>query len=122
LSDRRRGRASALFDDAAFTEDLNRASEAGQTTALAARNDYEQNGVPLADLRACAGEGSDGTLLANCVKVYLPRPAGIFGMVFRIERREEKLLLAYAAFGVRHHPQEANASSVYEIAHRRLND
>jgi hypothetical protein len=41
-------------------------------------------------------------------------------MVFRIERREGRLLLAYAAFGVRHHPRGSMAPTVYEIAHRRL--
>jgi hypothetical protein len=120
MSDKRTGRAFALFDDAAFVEDLNRASEAGRVIALAARKDYEQDGVPTEQLLACEGEGPEGTALANCVKVRLPHPDGKFGMVFRIERRAGKLLLAYAAFGVRHHPRQANALSVYEVAHRRL--
>jgi hypothetical protein len=120
MSDKRTGRASALFDDAAFVEDLNRASEAGRVIALAARKDYEQDGIPTEQLLACEDEGPEGTALANCVKVRLPHPDGKFGMVFRIERRAGKLLLAYAAFGVRHHPRQANALSVYEVAHRRL--
>jgi hypothetical protein len=41
-------------------------------------------------------------------------------MVFRIELREGKSVLAFAAFGVRHHPSDSNALTVYEIAHRRL--
>ncbi len=50
------------------------------------------------------------------MKVYLPRPAGKFGLVLRIELREGKSLLAYAAFGVRHHPGDSHALTVYEIA------
>lgn len=122
MSDKWKGRASVLFDDAAFVEDLNRASEAGRVVALAARKDYEQDGVLTEQLLACEEEGPGGTALANCVKLRLPHPDGKFGMVFRIERRAGKLLLVYAAFGVRHHPREANARSVYEIAHQRLND
>jgi hypothetical protein len=122
MSDKRKGRASALFDDAAFVEDLNRASEAGRDAALAARKDYEQSGVPIQHLLACEEEGPEGTVLANCVKIRIPHPNGKFGMVFRIEQRAGKLLLAYAAFGVRHHPRESHAPTVYEIAHQRLHN
>ena len=121
MSDKRSGRAPAAFDDAAFAEDLNRAGDNGARIARAARSEYERDGVPLDALMACAEEGRDGTLLANCVKVYLPRPIGNFGMVFQIERRDGGLLLAYAAFGVRHHPRGSNAPTVYRIAHTRLN-
>lgn len=38
MSDKRPGRAPALFDDAAFAEDLRRASDGGQEVALAARS------------------------------------------------------------------------------------
>lgn len=76
MSDKRSGRTTALFDDAAFAEDLRRAS--------------------------------------------LPPPDGKFGMVSRIERRDGKLRLVYAAFGVRQHPRGSNAPTVYQIAHDRL--
>lgn len=120
MSNKRAGRAPALFDDAAFVEDMNRASDTGREVALAARNEYEQDGVPIDQLLACDEEGPDGTELANCMKIYLPRPAGTFGMVFRIEFHEGKSLLAFVAFGVRHHPRASHAPTVYEIAHRRL--
>lgn len=120
MNDKRTGRASALFDDAAFVEDLNRSSDAGRVVALAARKGYEQDGVPTEHLLACEEEGPEGTALANCVKVRLPHPDDKFGMVFRIEWRAGKLLLAYVAFGVRHHPRESNAQTVYRIAHQRL--
>lgn len=120
MSDKRAGRTTALFDDAAVAEDLQRASDAGQDVARAARSEYEQDGVPVGVLLACDEEGADGTRLAHCVKVYLPPPDGKFGMVFRIERRDGKLRLVYAAFGVRHHPRGSNAPTVYQIAHDRL--
>lgn len=122
MSDRRAGRAPALFDATAFVEDVNRASDTGRKVALAARRDFEQNGVPVAHLLACEDEGPEGTSLAHCVKIRLPHPDGKFGMVFRIELREGRSHLAFVAFGVRHHPRSSNAPSVYELAHRRLHD
>ena len=65
-------------------------------------------------------QGPDGTALRHCVKIRLPPPNGKFGMVFRIERQLGRSVLVFAAFGVRHHPREANAPTVYEIAHDRL--
>jgi hypothetical protein len=120
MSDKRPGRAPALFDDAAFAEDLRRASDAGKDAALAARREFEAQGVPVASLLACEEEGPEGTALRHCMKLRLPPPDGKFGMVFRIELREGKPVLVFAAFGVRHHPADSNALTVYEIAHSRL--
>ncbi|MGN6254187.1 MAG: hypothetical protein ACTHO8_04300 [Solirubrobacterales bacterium] len=120
MSDKRPGRAPALFDDAAFAEDMRRASDGGEAAALAARREFEREGVPLENLLACDEEGPDGTALLHCVKLRLPAPDGKFGMVFRIELREDKSVLVCAAFGVRHHPHGSNAPTVYEIAHQRL--
>ncbi|MGB7684954.1 MAG: hypothetical protein WBL45_04140 [Solirubrobacterales bacterium] len=122
MSDKRAGCAPALFDAASFAEDLNRASDTGRDVALAARSDFEQNGVPVAPLLACEEEGPEGTSLAHCVKIRLPHPDGKFGMVFRIELHEGQSRLAFAAFGIRHHPPDSNAPTVYEIAHRRLHN
>lgn len=120
MSDKRSGRAPALFDDAAFAEDLGRASDAGEEVALAARKEFEAAGVPIENLRACDEEGPQGTSLRHCLKLRLPHPDGKFGMAFRIELREGKSVLVFAAFGIRHHPRGSNAPTVYEIAHRRL--
>ncbi len=120
MSDKPAPRAPALFDDAALAEDLNRASDAGKEVALGAREEYEQDGVPIDDLLACEEEGPDGTALRHCMKLRLPPPDGKFGMVFRIELRDDKSVLVFAAFGTRHHPADSNAPTVYEIAHRRL--
>lgn len=37
------------------------------------------------ELRLCEAEGSEGTELPHCLKVYLSPPAGRFGMVFQVE-------------------------------------
>lgn len=120
MSDKRPGRAPALFDDAAFDEDLRRASGTGEEVALAARKEFEGEGVPVENLLACDEEGSDGTELRHCVKLRLPPPNGKFGMVFRIEQQKGRSVLVFAAFGARHHPANSNALTVYEIAHNRL--
>lgn len=55
------------------------------------------------------------------MKVYVPVPAGTYGMVFQIGRRSDgKLGLAYLAFGLRHPGPDVRQPSVYEVAHRRL--
>ena len=120
MSDRRPGRAPALFDDAAFAEDLRRASDAGREVAFVARKEFEGEGVPVKSLLACDEEGSDGTELRHCVKLRLPPPDAKFGMVFRIEQQVGRSVPVFAAFGTRHHPPEAKAPTVYEIAHHRL--
>jgi hypothetical protein len=117
---RKGGRAAVLFDEDAFAEDLQRAGPAGHAAALAARIAYTRDGCPVAELLACDDEALDATRLPGCVKVYLPSRAGRFGMVFAIERKAGKLLLAYLAFGVRHQPRDSNAPTVYLLAHRRL--
>ena|SRR4249919_2415318 len=120
MNDKRPGRAPVLFDDAAFADDIRRASDAGEEVALAARRDFEVEGVPVGPLLACDEEGPDGTALRHCLKLRLPLPDGKFGMVFRIELKAGRPTLVFAAFGVRHHPPEAKAPTVYGIAHERL--
>ena len=120
MSDMRTGRAPALFDEAAFAEDLQRTSKTGEVVALAARREFEADGIPVGSLLACDEEGPDGTELRHCVKLRLPPPNGKFGMVFRIERQKGRSVLTFAAFGTRHHPANSHALTVYDIAHRRL--
>jgi hypothetical protein len=114
------GHAEVFFDKAAFDEDLQRAAAAGRAAALAARDAFVHDGCPLTELLACNDEAPDATRLPGCVKVYLPSRAGKFGMVFAIERKAGRLLLAYLAFGVRHQPHDSHAPTVYQLAHRRL--
>lgn len=117
----RSGHAPVVFSDDAFDEDIARASSAPRAAAEAARRRYEQDGVPVNELRHVQDEGPDGTILPRCLKVYLPPPDGRFGMVFQLAIEESGARLRYLAFGVRHHPKGSHALSVYEVASRRLN-
>jgi hypothetical protein len=116
----RRGHARVLFDEGAFAEDTMRSGRTGAEVLREARSRFLQDGVEIKALRRCDPEGRDGTKLPACFKVYLPASNGKFGMVFRFIRDGEGLALRYLAFGVRHHPRDSNAQTVYEIAHRRL--
>ena len=58
-----------IFDEAAWEEDMTRASTAGRAAANAARREYETAGVPLAALQACDPEGPGGTQLRRCMKI-----------------------------------------------------
>ncbi|MGH2852179.1 MAG: hypothetical protein ACRDLP_16385 [Solirubrobacteraceae bacterium] len=114
-------RARAHFDADAWEADLARTSPAGRGAASAARREYEQRGVPISQLRRVARRGRDGTELPNCVKVYVPPPAGRFGMVFTLTiDGDGRPVLAYLAFGARHHPRDSRAATVYQHAHERL--
>lgn len=42
------------------------------------------------------------------------------GRELRVDESRQPYL-AFLAFGVRHHPRDSNAPTVYEVAHRRLN-
>ena len=110
----------ARFDPEAFREDMARTTPAGREAAEAARRRYETGGVPSSGLRPCDPEHREGTRLPQCLKVYLPPPAGRFGMVLRFVIADDGPRLDYLAFGIRHHPPHSNAPTVYEIAHRRL--
>lgn len=97
-----------------------RSGRAGAEALRLVRGQFERDGVEIKALRRCDPEGRDETRLPSCFKVYLPAPTGKFGMVFRFIRDSEGLALRYLAFGVRHHPRDSNAQTVYEVAHRRL--
>ena len=116
----RRGFARVLFSEGAFAEDTMRTGRAGAGALRRVRGQFEREGVKIKSLRRCDPEGPDGTKLDACFKIYLPEPNGKFGMVFRFVRDADGLALRYLAFGVRHHPRDSNAPTVYEIAHRRL--
>jgi hypothetical protein len=114
--------APVVFDDALFEADLQRASELGAEAAGAARKRFENGGVPRDELRLCQAEGTEGSQLPSCLKVYLPPSAGRFGMVFQLEIVDDRAQLRYIAFGVRHHPPESNAETVYQVADKRLRE
>ena len=114
-------RARAQFDADAWEEDLARSTPAGHQAAEAARKDYEQRGVPIAQLRRVAEHGHDRTILPDCMKVYVPAPDGRFGMIFMLKFQPDgRPVLMFLAFGVRHHPQGSQRPTVYQLAHQRL--
>lgn len=89
--------------------------------AAETRARLEREGQEVDALFACDDDARDGTNLPDCVKVYLPPPAGPLGLVYRIAKDGTgRLYLDHLAFGVRHHPPGAKAESVYQVAHRRL--
>lgn len=116
----RRGYSRVFFGEGALAEDTMRSGRAGAKALREARSQFEREGIEIKALRRCDPEGRDGTKLPACFKVYLPAPNGKFGMVFRFVRDTDGFALRYLAFGVRHHPRDSNAPTVYEIADRRL--
>ncbi len=123
----RRGYAEVSFNEDAYGEDMLRCGRNGAAVLRATRRRYEDEGVAIASLRRCEEEGSNGTRLPGCFKVYLPAPNGKFGMVLRFTITKKRggkkgaAKLRYLAFGVRHHPKGSHAETVYQVAHRRLN-
>jgi hypothetical protein len=113
-------RLQVRFDEEAFAEDLHHATRAGREVGDRERARLEREGIPTDELQPCAPEGPEGTRLAGCVKTYLPRPDGQWGMVFTgdLEPDGSPVLVALA-FGLRH-PERPWQPSVYQVAHRRL--
>jgi len=116
----RRGHARVLFNESAYAEDTMRCGRAGAKVLRETRTRFERDGAEIKALRRCDPEHRDGPKLPACFKTYLPPPNGKFGMVLRFVRDDEGFALRYLAFGVRHHPRDSNAPTVYDIAHRRL--
>jgi hypothetical protein len=110
------------FDSDALAEDLDRLPASAEIALRAFRKELRRaGGIPQSRLMACQAEGRDGTRLGGCVKTYIPWPDGRFGAIFVPARHPTHALRLRAfAFGVRHHPRESNAETVYKIAHRRL--
>jgi len=114
-------RARAHFDPDAWEEDLTRTTAAGHQAAEVARREYERSGIPIPQLRRVDEHGRDHTQLRDCAKVYLPPPAGRFGMIFMLKFGSDgRPVLTYLAFGVRHHPRGSERPTVYQLAHQRL--
>jgi hypothetical protein len=99
-----------VFDEAAWAEDMLRASAAARAVAEHARGSFEESGVAIDQLKACAAEGSDGTELPHCVKV----PAGAGWSAWHGLRDQPRREPAPPAVrGVRHTaPVPRNAAAV----------
>lgn len=109
------------FDDATFAEDLEHtSSDTGRELAQRERDKLTAEGLPPDQLKRCDTEARDGTSLPGCVKIYIPRPDGTWGMVFQLRIGSDgRPFLACLAFGTRH-PTGPGALSVYQIAHQRI--
>ena len=63
-------------------------------------------------------EGRDGTRLPGCLKVYVPMPAGPWGIVFQIVVDDDGALLMAGVRAAA--PCDTKRQSVYRLAHARL--
>lgn len=73
----------------ALAEHLRHASPSGRQVALDARRSFDRDGIDVAELRPCDPEARDDTRLPNCVKTYLPVPAGRWRMILDVVRSPE---------------------------------
>lgn len=74
--------------------------------------------------RPCEAEGSNGTRLPGCRKLYIPlgregASAAPYGFVFQLAKTERGFVWNFIAFGERH-PDNPSTRNVYERAHKRL--
>ena len=106
-------------DQRELAEDLGHASDAARAAIEPMVERLKADGAPKDWLKQCDAEARDGTQLAGCVKLYIPRPAGQWGAVFLGGFADNKPALFLLAAGERH-PNAPWRPSVYEIAHRRL--
>ena len=114
------------FDADVWAQEVERLRARGpmQAAAMRAREEIVANGLARSELRACIAHGDDGTLLARCLKVYVPlgdRPASErpYAFVFElVATTGGGVSLRLIAFGERH--SVAGTRSVYERAHKRL--
>ncbi len=111
------------FDEDALIEDLGRLPASAEIALREFRKELNRKGgIPRSRLRACQAEGRDGTKLGGCIKTYVPWPDGRFGAVLvAVKHPRRPMALRAFAFGIRHHPHESNAETVYDVAHRRRN-
>ncbi len=116
-------RLPVLFEEAVWAHAIDGLSNKSKEIATSARAQLEAEGVGLTDVLVCDAEGSDGTELADCVKLYLPwrdappseRP---FAFVLRLRRDKTALVWNFVAFGPRH--PRPGVRTVYERAHRQI--
>ncbi|MGH2878809.1 MAG: hypothetical protein ACRDK4_04285 [Solirubrobacteraceae bacterium] len=109
------------FSEDAIAEDLaHHPPVARRALDLFRREVDRDGGMSFSRLKRCDEEGRDGTRLAGCVKTYVPRPTGRFGLVLLpVAHSTKPLPLRAFAYGVRH--PAANKPSVYKIADQRHN-
>ena len=95
----RHGRARVVFDDVLWDEDLAAATAEATLAAARARDELSRDGAPLDELRACDENARDGSSLPGCVKLYVPLPAGPWGIVFQLARDEHGVFSRFSRSG-----------------------
>ncbi|MDQ3678816.1 MAG: hypothetical protein M3401_18800 [Actinomycetota bacterium] len=97
------------FDEDVWAEEVGRFSATGRphTSAGVARTEIQRPDARI-PVRACSGEGADGTRLTGWAKVYVPidvEPSRApYGFVFaiRAQARGGRVVLRLVAYGERH--------------------
>lgn len=118
--------APIIFGSSEWAEEVERyaPNASARLRAESARREIEAGGARLA-WRPCEAEGSHGTRLPGCRKLYVPlgqegASAAPYGLVFQLAKSDRGLAWNFIAFGERH-PENPSTRTVYERAHKRLN-
>jgi hypothetical protein len=117
--------APIIFGGSEWVEEVERyaANASARLRAESARREIEARGARLV-WRPCEAEGSQGTRLPGCRKLYVPlgqegASAAPYGFVFQLAKTDRGLAWNFIAFGERH-PDNPSTRTVYERAHKRL--
>lgn len=117
--------ASIVFGSNEWAEEVERyvPNSSARLRAEGALREIQAGGVKLA-WRPCEAEGSHGTRLPGCRKLYVPlgqegASAAPYGLVFQLAKTDGGLVWNFIAFGERH-PDNPSTRTVYERAHKRL--
>jgi hypothetical protein len=114
-----------IFGDREWVEEVERyePKASARLRAESARREIEA-GQRRLTWRPCEPEGSHGTRVPGCRKVYIPlgqegASTAPYGFVFQLAITKKGLVWNFLAFGERH-PGNTLTRSVYERAHKRL--
>jgi hypothetical protein len=117
--------APIIFGSSEWAEEVERyaPNASARLRAEGARREIEAGRVRLA-WRPCEAEGSRGTRLPGCRKLYVPlgqegSSAAPWGLVVQLAKTDRGLVWNFIAFGERH-PDNPSTRTVYERAHKRL--
>lgn len=117
----RRAHKRVEFDELAWSEDIAAASPSARVVAVAQRERLERDGQLVADIRAWGSRGP-GRHKPPRLRQGVPASTGwpVGHRVRFAKGADGRPYLLVIAFGVRHPPAKSRQPSVYERAHRRL--
>lgn len=113
-----------VIDEAIIEFDIQRLPKDSLVAFNNVRKDIKRNGgLDRSRLKPCDEDHRDGTQLVNCVKYYVPQPAGNYGLVLNVVSHPTlPWALGIVAYGRRHYPPESHRPNVYQVADLRLRD